>query len=713
MSPSEDHRQRKQTVGQRYAYYWLWTGNVPALPPSPGRACDVEPRMLGSSNRENRYVPSPKQLMKIRTKLLLALTVISLFPPIAAYVALIGNPRISSSLRMNEYETEQGLTAQKLQADLYALLSAAEKSLSESYRMQVDPRKREDSERQRQLANAALRSEIVAYEIDLDTITRSEKQQVQEIVAPGGAKGPGALDQRETDLLQKLGESLLSIKSNTEKFIQLSDSSSQAEGEFLHNVFEPEVRDELAKTTQELASKTHQTAEENRRNIEQALKESYKQTILIVLFGVATTVVLAAVISRRVIGPIQNLRDAALQLGQGQMDTRIPVHSNDELGELAASFNVMADNLAKLMRERRQAQDELSKAHEGLKNSMGELESRNREAGTLSGMAELLQSCFTLEEASGVIASSAKKLFPGFSGAVVVFSASRNVLETITTWGRSSSAEKVFGPDECWALRRGRLHHSTSDEGAVRCAHFGAESRLPSLCTPLMAHGETLGILCLETEPSGLLGTPASISEFNVQLAVSVAEHAALSFANLKLREKLRYQSIRDPLTGLFNRRYLDESLDRELPNAIRRKRSLGIVMLDVDQFKRFNDTFGHDAGDTVLRELGDHLSKFIRRGDLACRYGGEEFTLILPESSLEDTRRRAEELRASFQQLSIKHNDIVLGKVTLSLGVAALPEHGTTAVELLAAADGALFRAKEEGRDRVLIAEVSPDRSE
>jgi diguanylate cyclase (GGDEF)-like protein len=134
--------------------------------------------------------------------------------------------------------------------------------------------------------------------------------------------------------------------------------------------------------------------------------------------------------------------------------------------------------------------------------------------------------------------------------------------------------------------------------------------------------------------------------------------------------------------------------------------------MLDVDRFKKFNDMFGHDAGDAVLRELGDYMAKFLRRGDLACRYGGEEFTLILPESSLEDTRRRAEELRTSFQQLSIKHRDIVLGKVTLSLGVAALPDHGTTAVELLAAADGALLRAKEEGRDRVLIAEVSSNRS-
>lgn len=651
--------------------------------------------------------------MKIKTKLLLALGAISLFPPLAAYVALIGNPGISFALRMNEYEAQQGQAAQRLQADLNAVASAAEESLAESYRVQVEPKEREDAENQRRLANAALRSGITAYESDLDAMTRSEAQQVQETLVSGGAKGPDAVDQRETQLLKELAGSLPGLKSNANKFMQLSDTSAQTEGEFVQKTFEPELRDELTKSVQELGRETEQGASEYRRNIEKALKDSYKQTILIVLLGVAVSFVLTAVVSRAVIGPIEKLRDAAQQLGQGKMDTRISIHSKDELGELAGSFNAMADGLGTLMGERGQVQEELSKAHDSLKNSMGELEFRNREAAALSGMADLLQSCFTLEEASGVIASSAQKLFAGFSGAVLVFSASRNVLEAVTTWGGNSPLERVFSPNDCWALRRGRLHHSGSDVGAVRCAHFGSESRLPSLCTPLMAHGETLGILCLVTEPNGSAVDQLPISDLNAKMAVSVAEQAALSFANLKLREKLRYQSIRDPLTGLFNRRYLDESLERELPNALRKNRSLGVIMLDVDRFKKFNDLFGHDAGDTVLRELGDYLGKFVRRGDLACRYGGEEFTLILPESSLEDTRRRAEELRTSFQQLSIKHRDIVLGKVTLSLGVAALPDHGTTAVQLLAAADSALLRAKEQGRDRVLIAEVSPNRAE
>jgi len=610
---------------------------------------------------------------------------------------------------MNEYEARQGTAAEQLQSDLRAISSAVEESLSETYRIQVQPKQRGDAERQRRLANSAVQSGVAAFERDLGTITQSTAQQSKETLAAG--EPPDSAEQRETQLLTELRELFPDLKSSAEKFAKLSDGDSSAEGEFVQEVFEPELGEKLGSIVQELASEADRGAEENRRNIELALKHSYRQSILVVLFGVAVSGVLAAVISRAVIGPIQELRDAAHQLGHGKMDTRIVLQSNDELGELAGSFNLMADNLAKLLKERGQAQDELSGAHERLKNSMGELESRNREAGALSEMADLLHSCFTLEEASGVIASSAQKLFHGFSGALLVFSASRNVLEATTTWGPSSPAERVFGPNDCWALRRGSLHHSAGDDGAVRCSHFGPSSRLPCLCTPLMAHGETLGILSLVTEPNGSAEPQTSISEFNAKLAVSVAAQAALSFANLKLREKLRYQSVRDPLTGLFNRRYLDESLEREIPNAIRKNRSLGVVMIDVDRFKNFNDMFGHDAGDTVLRELGDYLAKFIRRGDLACRYGGEEFTLILPESSLEDTRRRAEELRISVHQLSIKHRDIVLGKVTLSLGVAVLPDHGTTAVELLAAADGALLRAKKEGRDRVLIAEVSPNR--
>ena len=321
-------------------------------------------------------------------------------------------------------------------------------------------------------------------------------------------------------------------------------------------------------------------------------------------------------------------------------------------------------------------------------------------------MADLLQSCHSLEEASGVISASAQKLFPGLSGAVFLLSSSKNLVEPTACWGRNPSLEGVFSPYDCWALRRGRLHHWCEGEVTVRCAHFDADRCLASLCMPLAAQGETLGVICFLAEAGEDLGVPEAISETDVQLAVAMTEQAATSLANIKLRERLQIQATRDPLTGLFNRRYLDEFLEREVSNAMRRGQSLGVIMLDIDQFKEFNDQFGHDAGDAVLRELGSYLMKFIRRGDLACRYGGEEFVLVLPDALLEDTRRRAEELRASVRTLSIWLGGMELRKVTLSLGVAAYPEQGTTAFDLLRSADAALLRAKEGGRDRVLVAQ-------
>lgn len=196
-----------------------------------------------------------------------------------------------------------------------------------------------------------------------------------------------------------------------------------------------------------------------------------------------------------------------------------------------------------------------------------------------------------------------------------------------------------------------------------------------------------------------------SLTQTKQQLAVTVAEHIALSLANLKLRETLQNQSIRDPLTGLFNRRYLEESLEREVNRAQRKQQTLGIIMLDVDHFKRFNDTFGHEAGDAVLRKLGQFLHTHIRVSDIACRYGGEELTLILPEASLDVTHQRAEQIREGVKHLQVQHRHQPLDAITLSLGVACFPQHGLTGEAVMQAADAALYRAKKEGRDAVRVA--------
>jgi diguanylate cyclase (GGDEF)-like protein len=214
----------------------------------------------------------------------------------------------------------------------------------------------------------------------------------------------------------------------------------------------------------------------------------------------------------------------------------------------------------------------------------------------------------------------------------------------------------------------------------------------------MMAQGELLGLLHMAISEKG-----RSV-ETRQRFVMTVAEHIALALANLKLRETLRSQSIRDPLTGLFNRRYMEESLEREMRRASRGRHPVGIIMLDLDHFKKFNDSYGHDAGDALMRIVGNTLQRSIRAEDIACRYGGEEFTLILPEASLVDAAQRAESIRESIRNLNIQHRRQQLGGVTISAGVAIFPDHGPTGDAVLRAADAALYQAKSRGRDRVAI---------
>lgn len=186
--------------------------------------------------------------------------------------------------------------------------------------------------------------------------------------------------------------------------------------------------------------------------------------------------------------------------------------------------------------------------------------------------------------------------------------------------------------------------------------------------------------------------------------AIAVAERISWALANLGLREVLRSQSIRDPLTGLFNRRYMEESLERELRRAARNKTSVVVLMIDVDHFKRFNDTFGHQAGDTLMRAFGDFLTKRTRGQDIACRSGGEEFVLILTDASIETAHKRADILRDELSLLTVMHAGNLLGKISISIGISAFPDHAATVVELLHVADQALYHAKKEGRDRVVV---------
>ena len=354
--------------------------------------------------------------------------------------------------------------------------------------------------------------------------------------------------------------------------------------------------------------------------------------------------------------------------------------------------------------DRVQAELQLQRANEELAEKVQELERRSTEITLLSEMGSLLQTCKDAEEAYLQISAAAEKLFPKWSGTLCITTASRTAVEMVANWGQAIQSDRVFAPDDCWALRRGQPQWFRRGDKASACRHIDLTEVTESLCVPFMAQGEALGIVSLQMRGGQEPLEPATPTSRQAErrLAAVLVEQVALALGNLKLRESLRNQSICDPLTGLFNRRYMEESLEREFSRANRNKTSVAIIMMDIDHFKRFNDTFGHQAGDTLLRILGDFLKKNTRGQDIACRYGGEEFALVLTESNLEGALQRAEILRQQVQRLSVEYAGQLLGSVRVSIGVALFPDHGKTIGEVLRASDQALYRAKRDGRDRV-----------
>jgi diguanylate cyclase (GGDEF)-like protein len=351
------------------------------------------------------------------------------------------------------------------------------------------------------------------------------------------------------------------------------------------------------------------------------------------------------------------------------------------------------------------AEEQVGHVNEELRHRVQELELRSREMKQLAKLGDLLQSCETSEEAYTVIAQIAGPLFAGDSGVLFELTGNRTAVEQVAAWGENSSSRSVFAPSECWALRRGRVYVVEDSGSELLCPHVGDAAPPGYLCVPLTAQSEMLGLLHVELGHKVPRSRRPEHLADRQRLAVTLAEHLSLALANFRLRATLRERSTRDELTGLFNRRYMEDSLDREIRRAIREGEALGVVMLDLDHFKRLNDAFGHAAGDFALRLVGQFLQSNIRAEDIACRFGGEEFVIILPKATAEDTRRRAEALRLGIRSLRADPGGPSFPTVTMSLGVAAYPQHGATGEGLVRAADEALYRAKAEGRDRVVVA--------
>jgi len=403
--------------------------------------------------------------------------------------------------------------------------------------------------------------------------------------------------------------------------------------------------------------------------------------------------------------------DVMSKVSKGELNARISEDSQDDLLKaLGMMTNQMIESISGEIAERKKAEGMLQQANEKLIGWMKELEERNRETTLLSKMGALLQTCYTAKEAYPIISQTAKQLFDAESGALYVLNASRNIVEAVTVWGESLFSEHVFMPADCWALRSGRVHLMDNLNSGILCQHLSHPPSVSYMCVPMIAHGKTLGMLYLQTSEQGLdqpEGVGERLTESKQRLAVTMAEQIAPILANFELHETLKIQSIRDPLTDLFTRRYMEESLEREVSRASRKHIQLGIIMIDIDNFKQFNDTFGNPAGDILLRELGNFLKSGIDKESIVCRYRGGEFVIILPGTSLEGTLELAEQLRNGIKNLEVQYLGQTIGHVTASLGVSVLPDHGTTGETLLRAADAALYRAKVGGRDQVVVAQT------
>ena len=350
------------------------------------------------------------------------------------------------------------------------------------------------------------------------------------------------------------------------------------------------------------------------------------------------------------------------------------------------------------MLEKDLARNELDQQNERMLRDLGE---RSERATLLAKMGELLQSCVTPEEVFAAALGFAPRIFPAARGAMALLNASRRLTEVIGSWKDCALTVMEFETTACWALRTGHTHLVLAGDSTAPCAHAAGVNQT-YLCIPIVAQGETLGIVHFQATDE----TP-ELDASEISFKTTFAAQVGLSIANIRLREALRTQSVRDTLTGLYNRRYLEEVLDREVRRAARAGQSLGVLMVDLDHFKNFNDTYGHDAGDAVLREAGALLSKGIRAEDFVCRFGGEEFVVILPTANREAACARAERLRLKMKDLTVLYQGRSMGMLTISIGVAVFPEHGVSPKELMAAADAALYEAKRGGRDQVGVASL------
>lgn len=477
------------------------------------------------------------------------------------------------------------------------------------------------------------------------------------------------------------------------------------------------VRGQLQREMESLIDMVGDNASQHRRGI--ALKDSLEQRLAI------SADAIEAYRARGVTPAASAARTALIRAGDADVGRRLDelrrgeqalLSARSQRAERGAWLTLLAAGigiplslllvghahrlLARENRVRTQAEAAASASNAELSRTVSQLARLSDSMAALSTYSGLLQGASDAQELYEISSTTFRKLLPGISGFLYVIRASRDQAELVSKWGGGLAPnDPTPSPQACWSVRRNAPFATEDLRHGLRCPHTGrppGADEVMGLCIPLSAQGEVMGWISLQGAGQGHIPDES--------LAISLCEQLSLALANVRLKESLQHQAIRDSLTGLFNRRYLEESLSREIARCQRRSQPLALLMLDVDHFKAFNDRHGHAMGDVALAAFGSLLQAKCRAEDIACRYGGEEFTLILPETDLATALERAEDIRTSAAMLRIGQPGS-LPRITVSIGVALMPEHGNVGLELMRAGDMALYRAKHEGRDRVAVA--------
>lgn len=337
---------------------------------------------------------------------------------------------------------------------------------------------------------------------------------------------------------------------------------------------------------------------------------------------------------------------------------------------------------------------------------------RESERELLGLFSEWLYAAKSTEELQMVIKRSMETLFPEAEGSFYVYSNSRDTLDLEVFWGGANPTKRI-SPDDCWALRRGRAYCYGTRSIEFPCEHV-AEADQPYFCLPIVAHGETIGLLHMS-----LTGAPIEMTRTELKetierrwsVALLCAEQISLASANVRLRQELMDQSVRDPLTNLWNRRWMMDAARGEFASARDHDKPIAMLSLDVDHFKKFNDAHGHDAGDQVLKAVAHAMRDAAGAEGQPCRIGGEEFVILCPNYTLEEAAELAARVRKSVDLIDVVYDGKKLPPVTISIGVATFPEDGQIPTEVLKSSDQALYAAKENGRNRVELSRPLAER--